>query len=87
VSALSHPQLYSCDRMLAPSNTNTHAFMLERCRFGKRGTSCIGFMVVGRGDTPDEYKVMFYHIFTNDGCQDEESVAGMPKLLWCMVGF
>ena len=44
-------------------------------------------MVVGRGDTPDEYKVMFYHIFTNDGCQDEESVAGMPKLLWCMVGF
>ena len=49
--------------------------------FGKRGSSMLGFMVIGTA-ADGTRQVKFYMFFTDDGCQDEYSVACAKMLLY-----
>ena len=51
--------------------------------FGKRGVSCIGFMVIVNDPVDSATKdVMFYFMFTDDGLQDEWAVACAKMIMY-----
>ena len=50
--------------------------------FGKRGTSCIGFMLVSNSDTPDMKNVRFHFFLTDDTTQDAFSVLTAKHILY-----
>ena len=53
--------------------------------FGKRGTSCIGFMVITNSDTAGQKNAMFFFLFTDDGCQDDWSVATAKMIMYSQL--
>jgi len=50
--------------------------------FGKRGTSCIGFMLVSNSNSPDMKNVRFHFFLTDDTTQDAFSVLTAKYILY-----
>ena len=50
--------------------------------YGKSGTSCLGFMVITNSETPGQKNAMFFFPFTDDGCQDNWSVATGKMIMY-----
>ena len=50
--------------------------------FAKRGTSCIGFMVITNSTSSDQKKVHFYFMFTDDTTQNANSVLSAKAYLY-----
>jgi hypothetical protein len=59
------------DRDLGLENEDPECVHRENQKkwFGKRGTSCIGFVVITNSDTAGQKNAMFFFLFTDDGCQ------------------
>ena len=71
----------SYDRRLRHSDCRLTRRENQQLWFGKRGTSAIGFMVIAN-DGKGGRLIKFYMMFTDDGCQDEYSVACAKMILY-----
>ena len=62
------------------------AWSLKLCIASVHATEMIGFMAVGRGDNPDEFKIMFYHLYlTGRGFWGGYDCVVNPSFVECLT--